>query len=66
MHKVISATWEEWKAGRAAKRETLRKRGLDSPSRRSCSSSDKRLRKAFGGDRAPDLSDLRDIENRNE
>ncbi len=56
MDKVISVTWEEWKAGREAKRETLRKLGLDSPSRRSSSSSDKRLRKAFGGKRAPDLS----------
>jgi len=56
MDKGISVTWEEWKAGREAKRETLRKLGLDSPSRRSSSSSDKRLRKAFGGKRAPDLS----------
>lgn len=56
MDKVISVTWEEWKAGREAKRETLRKLGLDSPSRRSSSSSDKRLRKAFGGKRVPDLS----------
>lgn len=56
MDKVISVTWEEWKSGRGAKRETLRKRGLDSPSRRSSSSSDKRLRKAFGGQRVPDLS----------
>ncbi len=56
MDKVISITWEEWKAGREAKRETLRKLGLDSPSRRSYSSSDKRLRKAFGGTRVPDFS----------
>lgn len=53
MDKRISITWEEWKAGREAKREALRQRGLDAPSRRSTSSSDKRLRKAFGGRRAP-------------
>ncbi len=56
MDKVISITWEEWKAGREAKRETLRKLGLDAPSRRSISSSDKHLRKAFGGKRVPDFS----------
>lgn len=56
MDKVISITWEEWKAGRAAKRETLRKLGLDVPSRRRASSSDKHLRKAFGGKRVPDFS----------
>ena len=55
MDKVIAVTWEEWKAGREAKRETLRKRGLDVPSRRSSSSPDKRLRKAFVGKRVPDL-----------
>ncbi len=54
MDKAISITWEEWKAGREAKRETLRKLGLDSPSRRSSSSSDKRLHKAFGGKRVPE------------
>ena len=56
MDKRISITWEEWKAGREAKRESLRRLGLDSPSRRSASSSDRRLRKAFGGKRFPDLS----------
>ena len=56
MDKVIAVTWEEWKAGREAKRETLRRLGLDSPSLRSFSSSDKHLRKAFGGKRVPDLS----------
>ena len=49
----IRLTWEEWKAARAAKRETLRKLGLDAPSRRSESTSDRRLRAAFGGGRAP-------------
>ena len=57
MDKVISYTWEEWKAGREARREALRKLGLDAPSRRSVSSSDKHLHKAFGGKRAPDFSD---------
>lgn len=56
MDKAISITWEEWKAGRAAKREVLRKLGLDAPSRRNTSSSDKHLRRAFKGKRAPNLS----------
>jgi hypothetical protein len=56
MDRTISITWEEWKAGREARRETLRRLGLDSPSRRSSSSSDKHLRKAFGGRRVPDFS----------
>ncbi len=56
MDKVISYTWEEWKAGREARREALRKLGLDGPSRRSARSSDKHLRKAFGGKRVPDFS----------
>jgi len=48
-------TWEEWKASRAAKRDALRAAGVDAPSRRttSYSTSDRRLRKAFGGARAP-------------
>ena len=49
----IRLTWDEWKAARAAKREALRQLGLDAPSRRSESTSDRRLRAAFGGKRAP-------------
>ena len=49
----IRLTWEEWKAARAAKRETLRRLGLAAPSRRSESTSDRRLRRAFEGERAP-------------
>ena len=49
---VIRISWEEWKAGRAAKRETLRKLGLDAPSRRPFGH-DNRLRAVFGGERAP-------------
>jgi hypothetical protein len=49
----IRLTWDEWKAARAAKREALRRRGLDAPSRRSESTSDRRLRAAFDGERAP-------------
>ncbi len=49
----ILQTWDEWKAARAAKREALRRLGLDAPSRRSESTSDRRLRAAFGGERAP-------------
>ena len=47
----IVITWEEWKRGREAKRALLRRLGLDKPCRRAESSSDKRLRHAFGGDR---------------
>ena len=49
----IRLTWDEWKAARAAKREALRRLGLDAPSRRSESTSDRRLRAAFGGERVP-------------
>ena len=49
----IRLTWDEWKAARAAKREALRRLGLDAPSRRSESTSDRRLRAAFDGERAP-------------
>ena len=52
LNEVIRLSWEEWQAGRAAKRETLRKLGLDAPSRRSFGHDD-RLRSAFGGLRAP-------------
>jgi len=64
MDKFISVTWEEWKAGREAKRETLRKRGFDSSSRRSSSSSDKRFKKAFGGKRVPNFSVSRKRDSR--
>ena len=49
----IRLTWDEWNAVRAAKREALRRLGLDAPSRRRESTSDRRLRAAFGGERAP-------------
>ena len=52
LNEVIRLSWEEWQAGRAAKRETLRKLGLDVPSRRPFGHDD-RLRAAFGGLRAP-------------
>ena len=52
---VIRLSWEEWKSGRVAKRETLRKLGLDAPSRRPFGH-DNRLRSAFGGLRAPSFS----------
>lgn len=47
--------WEEWLLSRADKRETLRQAGLDAPSRRktSYSSSERRMRQAFGGERVP-------------
>ena len=49
----IRLTWDEWKAARAAKREALRRLGLDAPSRRRESTSDRRLRAAFDGERVP-------------
>ncbi len=51
-NEVIRISWAEWQADRAAKRELLRKLGLDAPSRRSFGQ-DNRLRAAFGGERAP-------------
>ena len=47
--------WEEWLLSREAKRETLRRAGLDAPSRRkmSYSASERRMRQAFGGERVP-------------
>ena len=47
--------WEEWLLSRAAKRETLRRAGLDAPSRRktSFSASERRMRRAFAGERVP-------------
>ena len=52
----IVISWDEWKRGREAKRAILRRLGLDKPCRRSESSSDKRLRPAFGGERGPAFS----------
>lgn len=51
----IVQTWEEWKASRAAKRETLARLGLAAPSRRQTAigSQEKRLRARFKGKRAP-------------
>ena len=48
-------TWEEWKASRPAKREVLRRYGVDAPSRRKVSfnSSERYMVKAFGGRRVP-------------
>jgi len=53
--KEIVIGWDEWLASRAAKRENLRRLGLDAPSRRTTDygTSGHRLRKAFGGERAP-------------
>ena len=47
-------TWEEWQASRAATRAISNKIS-PAPCRRSESSSDKRLRAAFDGERAPKL-----------
>ena len=46
----IVISWDDWKRGREAKRALLRRLGLDKPCRRATSSSDKRLRPAFGGE----------------
>jgi hypothetical protein len=47
-------TWEEWQAGRQARREQSLRVGPP-VCRRTESSSDKRLRAAFDGERAPSL-----------
>jgi hypothetical protein len=47
----VSWSWEEWQARRAAVRSVTSRVGPDC--RRKESSSDKRLRNAFGGKRAP-------------
>jgi len=61
MREGISMTWAEWQASRAAKRENLARLGLDKPSRRETDygKSGCRLRKAFDGLRAPNLSPMR-------
>jgi len=55
--KEIVIGWDEWLASRAAKRENLRRLGLDAPSRRTTDygTSGRRLRAAFGGLRVPRL-----------
>ena len=55
---TIVVSWEVWQASRAKKRELLKRAGLDAPSRRetSYSTSDTRLRRAFGGARAPSFA----------
>jgi len=55
MPEPIVFGWEEWKASRAAKRDNLKRLGLQTPSRRETDygKSGQRLRKAFGGQRAP-------------
>jgi len=51
--------WEEWLSSREAKRESLRRAGLDAPSRRSTSHSaaDVRMRRSFGGRRIPEWAE---------
>ena len=55
----MSMTWEEWKSSRAVKRATMRKYGLDAPSRRSVSfnTAERIMLKAFGGHRIPDWAE---------
>lgn len=57
MREEIVLTWAEWQASRAAKKANLTRLGLDKPSRRETDygTSGRRLRKAFGGQRAPKL-----------
>ena len=54
--------WNEWLASREAKRENLRRLGLDAPSRRStsCSASERAMLKAFGGRRVPSWAERRE------
>lgn len=51
-------TWEEWKSSREAKREVLRKYGVDAPSRKRVSYnwSERHMRKAFNGSRIPEFA----------
>jgi len=57
--KEIVMGWDEWRASREAKRENLRRLGIDAPSRRSTDygTAGHRLRAAFGGERVPRLCD---------
>lgn len=54
----IRISWKEWQSSRAAKREALRSAGVEASSRRktSYSTSDRLLRKAFGGARTPSFT----------
>ena len=51
-------TWQEWKDSREAKRAALEKHGVAVPSRRAVSynTSERHMRKAFGGARAPQFA----------
>lgn len=61
MPEPIVIGWEEWKASRSAKRENLKRLGLQAPSRRETDygKTGSRLRKAFGGRRVPLCLDIR-------
>lgn len=48
----VSWTWEEWQASRAARRAVAQRVGAK-VTRRGESSSDRRLRRTFGGQRGP-------------
>lgn len=52
----VAWSWEEWQRSRKARRAAT-DRITPSPVRRERSSSDKRLRAAFGGRRGPDFPD---------
>ena len=52
----IRWTWEEWKAGRAALK-AITDKITPEPIRRKESSSDRRLKAAYGGKRAPEYGD---------
>lgn len=56
--------WEEWRLSRAAKRDALRRAGLDAPSRRKTSfnASERRMRQAFGGLRVPAWAEMENRE----
>lgn len=48
-------SWQEWLDSRDARREALRRYGVDAPSRRSTSfnAAERHMRRAFGGARIP-------------
>lgn len=58
-------TWEQWLAGRAKRR---RLGNLVAPAiiRRESSSSDKRLREAFDGERGPPFADVAPVKPKND
>ena len=64
MTEPMTISWEEWLASRAKKRENLKRRGLDAPSRRKTSydTSERFMRASFGGGRIPEWAGGKEVE----